>query len=108
MINQEHFSLQYGPLKFDKKALGNLLFGIFFIGLLAGVYSMIHFQNPSTPFAVTSPILMGLFIPVYFITKGVRKVSIKDQQKEKINVPETGETKTLSDAIESPAEVNAI
>lgn len=108
MVEEEEFFLQIGSMEFNKKAIGNLLFGFFFIGLLAGVYSMVHIQNPAVPFAATLPILLGIVIPAYFITKGIREVTVKEQQEEKVKVPQPSGTKTLSETIDSSAEVNAI
>lgn len=72
-MSKKSFSLQIGSLLFEKKALSYMLFGFFLLGILAGLTSIIHIDNPDISTVVTFPLLCSMIIPVIILIKGVRK-----------------------------------
>jgi hypothetical protein len=67
------FSLTIGSLKFNAKSIGIILFASLLMGILAGLYSAIHIDNPNISQAVTSPLLWAFVIPAILLIKGIRK-----------------------------------
>ncbi|WP_310681175.1 hypothetical protein [Aliifodinibius sp. S!AR15-10] len=72
-MDNNRYSVQIGSLSFSGKSIGYIISGFFLLGLLAGLLSIIHVDNPATPFWVTLPLFFANIIPVVFVVKGIRK-----------------------------------
>lgn len=72
------FSLQIGNILFNAISIAYIAFGLFVMGILVGVGSIIYIENPETPLTVTIPLLGASAASIAIIIKGIKKVEIKE------------------------------
>lgn len=75
-MSEESFSLQILSLNFNKRSLSYITFGCFLLGILLGVLSMIHIDNPDISLIVTTPLFWSTIIPIAIIIKGFQKATV--------------------------------
>ncbi|HEX6981736.1 MAG TPA: hypothetical protein VF181_03150 [Balneolaceae bacterium] len=73
---KEPLSLKIGSLQFTAESLSYIVFGFFLLGVLMGLLSIIHIDNPEVSLSVTMPLLWTAVIPMVIIGKGVRKATV--------------------------------
>lgn len=75
-MNEETNFITIGSLSFSNKSIGFIIAGCFLLGLLAGLLSVIHIDNPGTPLWMTLPILFANIVPILIIVKGLHKAEV--------------------------------
>ena len=74
-MKKESFSLILGSLKFDSKALSIIATGLFILGLIGGIYTVYHIENPNTSIVATLLFFAAMVIPGRIIVKGIHKAT---------------------------------
>ena len=72
-MKKESFSLILGSLRFDSKALSIIATGLFLLGLIVGIYSIYHIENPNTSIVVMLLFFAAMVIPCRIVVKGIHK-----------------------------------
>ena len=72
-MNDKSFSLQIGSLLFTPASLVYIVLGLFLLGVLMGLLSIIHIDNPNVSSAVTMLLLWMTAVPIGIVVKGALK-----------------------------------
>lgn len=72
-MDDTSFSLQIGSLLFTRASLTYIVSGVFLLGVLMGLLSIIHIDNSNVSSAVTMSLLWMTAVPIGIIGKGVGK-----------------------------------
>lgn len=73
MSTDNNFSIQIGQLLFPKKSIITILFGFLVLGIMVGILSILHIDNPTITLTDTLPLFFGTIIPIFIIISGFKK-----------------------------------
>ncbi|WP_171032921.1 hypothetical protein [Fodinibius saliphilus] len=73
MSTDNNFFIQIGQLLFNKESTATILLGVLLLGVMVGLLSIIHINNPDTTITETLPLFFGTVIPILIIIKGFKK-----------------------------------
>jgi len=73
MSTDDYFSIQIGQLIFNKKSITTILFGFLLLGIMVGILSILHIDNPKITLTETLPLFFGTIIPTLIIISGFKK-----------------------------------
>lgn len=75
MPTDKNFSIQISQLSFNKGSIVIILLGFLLLGIMVGILSITHIDNPTTTLTDTLPLFFGIVISIYIIIKGFKKAT---------------------------------
>ncbi|PEN12714.1 hypothetical protein CRI94_11845 [Longibacter salinarum] len=75
-MSDNSFSLQIGPLVLKSDAIRYIVAGVFLLGVIVGLMSIIHVDSPDASSVITMPLFWASAIPIVIIFRGIRKADV--------------------------------
>lgn len=75
-MSENSFSIRIMSLKFNQKAISQVIFGFFLLGVLMGAFSIIHIGSVTFSSIIAMPLFWAAIIPIVVIVNGIRKAEI--------------------------------